>query len=83
MISKNYRRFLATSTGTSINSDIYVYVTEELDENPSLVQNRIYKFEWINETFQNQQLMNKLIDQNKQITNLIPKEIQNIKNAIS
>ena len=43
---------------TSINSDIYVYVTEELDENPSLVQNRIYKFEWINETFQNQQLMN-------------------------
>ena len=45
---------------TSIGSEIYVYVTEELDSENSVVENRIYRFTWENNKLQNQLLLNTL-----------------------
>jgi glucose/arabinose dehydrogenase len=44
----------------SIGSEIYVYVTEELDSENSVVENRIYRFTWENNKLQNQLLLNTL-----------------------
>ena len=42
----------------SVDSNIYVYVTEELDSENSIVENRIYQFTWENNKLQNQLLLN-------------------------
>ena len=42
----------------SVDSNIYVYVTEELDSKNSIVENRIYQFTWENNKLQNQLLLN-------------------------
>ena len=42
----------------SVDSNIYVYVTEELDSKNSIVENRIYQFTWKNNKLQNQLLLN-------------------------
>jgi len=42
----------------SVDSNIYVYVTEELDSENSIVENRIYQFTWKNNKLQNQLLLN-------------------------
>jgi aldose sugar dehydrogenase len=43
---------------TSFNSDVYVFVTEELGTVESFVENRIYKFNWKNDQLHNQTLLN-------------------------
>jgi len=43
---------------TSIDSDVYVYVTEELNLDESNVENRIYKFTWNDNKLQNPLLLN-------------------------
>ena len=45
---------------TNVNSSVYVFVTEQLSSDESNVENRIYKFEWNNDTLKNQQLLNVL-----------------------
>ena len=43
---------------TSVDSDVYVYVTEELNPDESNVENRIYKFAWKDNKLQNPLLLN-------------------------
>ena len=43
---------------TSIGSDVYIYVTEELGDEESYVENRIYKFVWKDNKLQNPLLLN-------------------------
>ena len=43
---------------TSVDSDVYVYVTEELNPDESNVENRIYKFTWKDNKLQNPLLLN-------------------------
>ena len=43
---------------TSLDNQIYIYVTEEHSENS--VHNKIYKFDWINKKLENQILLNQL-----------------------
>jgi len=43
---------------TSFNSDVYIFVTEELGTDESFVENRIYKFEWKDDQLHNQTLLN-------------------------
>ena len=42
----------------SVGSDVYVYVTEELNSDESNVENRIYKFMWKDNKLQNPLLLN-------------------------
>ena len=42
----------------SVGSDVYVYVTEELNSDESNVENRIYKFTWKDNKLQNPLLLN-------------------------
>ena len=42
----------------SVGSDVYVYVTEELNPDESNVENRIYKFAWKDNKLQNPLLLN-------------------------
>ena len=42
----------------SVGSDVYVYVTEELNSDESNVENRIYKFAWKDNKLQNPLLLN-------------------------
>ena len=43
---------------TSINSEVYIFVTEEQNSDESKFENRIYKFEWNNNKLENQSLVN-------------------------
>ena len=43
---------------TSVDSDVYVFVTEELNSDESNVENRIYKFTWKDNKLQNPLLLN-------------------------
>ena len=43
---------------TSFNSDVYIFVTEELGIDESFVENRIYKFNWKDDQLHNQTLLN-------------------------
>ena len=43
---------------TSVDSDVYVFVTEELNSDESNVENRIYKFTWRDNKLQNPLLLN-------------------------
>ena len=43
---------------TSIDSEVYIFVTEEVNSEKSEAENRIYKFEWKNDKLENQSLVN-------------------------